>query len=58
MDSEQDEKSGPGGSQTPPARILVVDDEEMIQALLTALLTREGYQVTTASDGQQAVDLL
>ena len=58
MDSEQDEKSGPGGSPTPLARILVVDDEEMIQALLTELLTREGYQVTTASDGQQAVDLL
>ena len=58
MDSEQDEKSGPGGSPKPLARILVVDDEEMIGTLLTELLTREGYQVTTASDGQQAVDLL
>ena len=40
------------------ARILVVDDEEMIRPLLTQILVREGYDVTTATDGQEAIDLL
>ena len=31
------------------ARILVVDDEEMIRTLLTQILVGEGYDVTTAS---------
>ncbi len=39
-------------------RILVVDDEEIIRVLLTEILTEEGYQVTCAVDGRQAVDLL
>ena len=49
-----------GGDATPeqPARILVVDDEEMICILLTDVLSDEGYEVVTASDGQEAVDLL
>ena len=37
-------------------RILVADDEVSIQKLLTRVLEREGYQVVTASNGQQAVD--
>src|SRR5687768_17995788 len=32
-------------------RVLVVDDEEDILSMLTALLGDEGYEVTTASDG-------
>ncbi len=41
-----------------PGHILVVDDEEIIRVLLTEILTEEGYQVTCAVDGRQAVDLL
>ncbi len=38
--------------------ILVVDDNEMNRDLLTRRLERQGYQVTTAVDGQQALDVL
>ena len=41
-----------------PVRVLVVDDEELIRALLTELFTAEGYEVTTAVDGEQALELL
>jgi two-component system, cell cycle sensor histidine kinase and response regulator CckA len=36
-------------------RILVVDDEPMVCALVSRALTDEGYQVTAASDGQVAL---
>jgi two-component system alkaline phosphatase synthesis response regulator PhoP len=38
-------------------RLLVVDDEESILKLLTHNLEREGYEVETAVDGQQAYDM-
>lgn len=37
-------------------RILVVDDEESIRNLLQRMLTEAGYNVTTAADGQEALD--
>jgi len=37
-------------------RILVVDDEEIIRDIASQLLTKLGYTVTTATDGQDAVD--
>ena len=43
---------------TERVRILVVDDEELIRALLSELFTAEGYEVTTAVDGEQALELL
>ena len=39
-------------------RILVVDDEIMIQTLLDEVLSEEGYDVTTASNGKEAIELL
>lgn len=39
-------------------RILVVDDEEGIQEIITALLEDEGYTVRTASDGLAALEVL
>jgi len=39
-------------------RILVVDDEPEIRNMLQEALTRSGYEVLTAPDGKQAVDLL
>lgn len=39
---------------TQPA-VLVVDDEENFLELLDRILSREGYQVTTAHDGVQAL---
>ena len=38
------------------ARILVADDEESMRFLLREVMTREGYEVVTASNGQEAVD--
>ncbi len=37
-------------------RILVIDDTKNIRMLLTKCLEHEGYQVETASDGQEALD--
>ncbi len=40
----------------PTARILLVDDEQSIQTLLSYPLRRDGYEVVQASDGRQALD--
>src|SRR5262245_55011364 len=47
-------------TSSPPAvtRILVVDDEESLRHLLTKMLMHEGYEVVTASDGEEALALL
>jgi len=39
-------------------KILVVDDEEALRTVLAAELEGEGYQVTTAADGQEAINIL
>ena len=39
------------------ARILLVDDEQSIQTLLSYPLRKEGYEVVQASDGLQALEL-
>lgn len=39
-------------------RILVVDDEASIRALVKTVLERAGYDVTTARDGREAIALL
>jgi DNA-binding response OmpR family regulator len=38
-----------------PPRILLVDDEKPIQTLLSFPLQRDGYEVTAASDGREAL---
>jgi DNA-binding response OmpR family regulator len=40
-----------------PEKILVVDDEISLQETLAYNLTREGYQVEVAGDGNQALHL-
>ncbi len=39
-------------------RVLVVDDEEALRDVLSLLLSREGYDVTTAHSGEDAVERL
>ncbi|MGB7588808.1 MAG: response regulator, partial [Solirubrobacterales bacterium] len=39
-----------------PARILLVDDEESVQTLLSYPLRKDGYHVTSAFDGQEALE--
>ncbi len=41
-----------------PVRVLVVDDEPQILRALRATLRGNGYDVTTASDGEEALDLI
>lgn len=36
------------------ARILVVDDDDLIRKLVVRTLEREGYEVAASADGQQA----
>jgi CheY-like chemotaxis protein len=43
---------------TEPQRILVVDDSEAIRENLQEALELEGYRVTSAADGQRALDAL
>ena len=40
------------------SRILVVEDEELIQEMLAVALEEEGYGVTTARDGRSAIEYL
>ncbi|HUS14687.1 MAG TPA: hybrid sensor histidine kinase/response regulator [Chloroflexia bacterium] len=50
------EEPGPGGDRAiPPARILVVDDNEDNLALLVAMLQTHGYQAETAGTGRDAL---
>jgi CheY-like chemotaxis protein len=37
-------------------RILVVDDEPMVRALISRVLTDEGYEVVAVADGRAALD--
>lgn len=37
------------------SRILIVEDDEMVQSIYQAILTKEGYKVEVASDGQEAL---
>ena len=39
-------------------RVLVVDDEPMVREVVSAYLTREGYEVTEAGDGRAALDAI
>lgn len=39
-------------------RILVADDEPNLRRVLAAILSREGYEVTQAADGAEALELL
>ncbi len=39
-----------------PARILLVDDEQSVQTLLSYPLRKEGYEVVQAADGREALE--
>jgi DNA-binding response OmpR family regulator len=46
---------GPGQA---PCRVLIVDDDEPVRDFLDIVLRREGYDVATAEDGLQALEML
>lgn len=43
-------------TDTPKASVLIVDDTAHVQRLLSAMLTRRGYEVQTAGNGVQALE--
>jgi CheY-like chemotaxis protein len=45
------------GSSGSPARVLVMDDDEMVRFVAGETLKRYGFEVEFASDGAQAVEL-
>lgn len=44
--------------ERPRPRVLVVDDDEGIRELITSALAEEGYDVTAATDGVEALDIV
>ena len=40
------------------AHVLIVDDEINIRRVLAAMLKRDGYEVTAAADGEQALAVM
>jgi DNA-binding response OmpR family regulator len=49
--------AAPGPSSAPRVRALVVDDEPSLVRVVAAYLEREGFDVTTAADGHEALRL-
>lgn len=47
-----------GRAQTPPTRVLVVDDSDPLVSLVKMWLDDEGYDVVTATSGRQALDAI
>lgn len=45
-------------SNAVPLKVLVVDDEENMRHMLANILTREGYAVRSAADGEQGLAML
>lgn len=59
--NEQDfspKKSSLPGEQSKPARILVVEDDANIQQVLCVYLKYSGFDVRSASDGQEAMAII
>ncbi len=44
--------------KTKKVRIFIIDDEESIRDSCTQVLTKDGYEVQTSSDGREAVNIL
>lgn len=55
MSTSQEARAGGGSSSRPHA--LVVDDEPPLVRLVSAYLEREGFSVSTAADGEEAIRL-
>ncbi len=63
MPQRNTDRQGDGGAATNghrsarKSRILVVDDEENVRVTTAAILEQEGYDVATASDGREALEM-
>ena len=50
------QKSNPARVSGGKGRVLVMDDEEMLRELLSSLLSRVGYSVECAAEGEEAIE--
>jgi putative nucleotidyltransferase with HDIG domain len=57
-DSTADLRGENGARQRKPPRILVVDDETPVRAMISAALERQGYAVELAGGGREALESL
>ncbi len=57
MKGDEQQQSGAGSAAAPRPRVLVVDDEKPLAELVASYLEREGFEVSLAVDGEQAVEL-
>lgn len=55
--TERSPTTAGGASAADAVTILVAEDDAGIRALATKILSREGYRVLSAGDGEQAVEL-
>ena len=55
--AETVEKKAEDSAEVKSAKILVMDDEDMICKVVTAILTKKGYSVKTAPDGKKTIEL-
>jgi diguanylate cyclase (GGDEF)-like protein len=53
-----DTGAGQGPRHSQPCRVLVVDDDDLVRARLTALLRNAEFEVETASNGEDALRIL
>jgi two-component system cell cycle sensor histidine kinase/response regulator CckA len=51
-------RGGGDGHSAQPARILVVDDEDLVRSVLARCLEEEGYAVVQARNGREALERL
>jgi two-component system cell cycle sensor histidine kinase/response regulator CckA len=51
-------RAEPASSWSGGGRILLVEDEDMVRAVAERALTRQGYTVTTASDGEEGLEIV
>ena len=59
--SDRPDGTGTERGDTPPARrarILIAEDDRVLQDLVAELLAEAGYEVVTASDGDEALKLV
>jgi CheY-like chemotaxis protein/anti-anti-sigma regulatory factor len=59
QDTKPNYRVSPNGHRAgpPPSRVLIVDDDESVRVTTAAILEQEGYEVATASDGREALEM-